>query len=109
MSYDKYQNDWLAVSAVRAAKKPEVKKAPEMIDLRTDRNVLVARAQKLAAQGWIPHHETGERLQVASATEALILLEYGLWCKRLPAKPDFVEKMTEAEEAELTTYLNGEL
>ena len=34
MSYDKYQNDWLAVSAVRAAKKPEVKKAPEMIDLR---------------------------------------------------------------------------
>lgn len=109
MSYDKHQNDWLAVSAVRAAKKPEAIKPPEMIDLRSSRTRNVTLAKEIASRGYLEHHETGEHRPVASVAEALILLEYGLWCKRLPAKPDFIKKMTEAEEDEMNTYLHGEL
>jgi len=107
MSYDEAHIEHLESSSKRVGR-PNFKAAEKpKVSLRTDRNKLASLAREIAERGWIPHHETGERHPVRSQGEAMILLEYGLWCKRLPQKPDEIDQMTEDEEAELTNWLEG--
>jgi hypothetical protein len=63
-------------------------------------------AEAIAAQGFIPHHETGVEVAVASVAEALIIIDY---VRRVRADtnhiPQQVPLMNEDEEAEVNRWL----
>lgn len=105
MSYDAAHNEHLMASSKKVGRSNFKTAEKPKVSLRTDRNKLVALAREIAQRGWVQHHETGERVPVRSQGEAMIILEYGFWCKRLPKKPDEIDQMTEDEEAELTAWL----
>ena len=104
-------NAWLIESSndpkLRGSRVEEPKPR-EMVSLVTstaeyDRREKLARA--MAAQGFIPHHQTGENRPVTSIGEARIILDYVMHCMQVGTPPQEAQLMTEAQEAELTRWL----
>ena len=107
-SYDAVKaNSWLIETSKdpRWSKRVEDPKPREKVVLIPEGARLKA-AKILATQGWIPHHETGEKRPVSSPKEALIILDYAARCKGDPETPLEVLQMTSEEEEGLTAWLH---